>query len=54
MINIIFKNNTMIRILAIGLLNTILLLDILMIKHIIKILIVCLDNFSAFFRCSVS
>jgi hypothetical protein len=50
MINIIFRNNTMIRILDIELLNGILILIILMIKCLLKKLIVCLDNFSALFR----
>jgi multisubunit Na+/H+ antiporter MnhF subunit len=36
MINIIFRNNTMIRILAIELLNRILILIILMIKSLLK------------------
>jgi hypothetical protein len=49
MINIIFRNNTMIRILAIELLNRILILIILMIKCLHKNLMVCLDNFSASF-----
>jgi hypothetical protein len=49
MINIIFKNNTVIRILVIDLLNTILLLVFLMIKSVLKKLIVCLNNFSALF-----
>jgi multisubunit Na+/H+ antiporter MnhF subunit len=48
MINIIFRNNTMIRILAIELLNRILIL-ILMIKSLLKQLMVCHDNFSALF-----
>jgi hypothetical protein len=51
MIKIILKNNTMIRILAIELLNTILLLVFLMIKYILKKLMVYLDNFYA--PCSV-
>jgi multisubunit Na+/H+ antiporter MnhF subunit len=49
MINIIFGNNTMIRILAIELLNRILLLIILIIKSLLKKLMVGLDNFSALF-----
>jgi hypothetical protein len=49
MINIIFRNNTMIRILSIELLNRILILIILMIKSLLKKLMVCLDNFSALF-----
>jgi uncharacterized membrane protein len=49
-INNIFRNNTMIRILAIELLNRNLILIILMIKSLLKKLMVCLDNFSA---CSV-
>jgi hypothetical protein len=36
MISIIFRNNTMIRILAIELLNRILILNILMIKSLLK------------------
>jgi hypothetical protein len=39
--NIIFKNNTIIRILAIELLNTILLLVLLMIKSLLKKLMAC-------------
>jgi hypothetical protein len=50
MINIIFRNNTLIRILAIELLNIILILVILMIKSLLKKLMVCLDNLSP---CSV-
>jgi hypothetical protein len=49
MINIIFRNNTLIIILAIELLNRILILIILMIKSLLKKLMVCLDNFSALF-----
>jgi hypothetical protein len=49
MINIIFKNNTMIRILAIELLNRILILIILITKSLLKKLMVWLDNFSALF-----
>jgi hypothetical protein len=49
MINIIFINNIMIRILVIEVLNRILILIILMIKSLLKKLMVCLDNFSAFF-----
>jgi hypothetical protein len=49
MINIIFRNNRMIRILVIKLLNRILILIILMIKSLLKKLMVCLDNFSALF-----
>jgi multisubunit Na+/H+ antiporter MnhF subunit len=49
MINIIFRNNTMIRILAIELLNKILILIILTIKSLLKKLTVCLDNFIALF-----
>jgi multisubunit Na+/H+ antiporter MnhF subunit len=52
MVNIIFRNNTMIRILAIELLNRILILIILMIKSLLKKLMVCLDNFSALFSVS--
>jgi hypothetical protein len=48
-INIIFRNNTMIRILAIELLNRILILIILMIKSLLKKLMLCRDNFSALF-----
>jgi hypothetical protein len=44
MIDVIFRNNTMIRILAIGLLNRILILIILTIQSLIKKLMVCLDN----------
>jgi hypothetical protein len=49
MINIIFINNTMIRILAIELLNRILILIILMIKSLLKKVMVCLNNFSTLF-----
>jgi hypothetical protein len=49
MINILFRNNTVIRILAIERLNRISTLIILMIKSLLKKLMVCLDNFSALF-----
>jgi hypothetical protein len=49
MINIIFRNNTVIRILAIELLNRILIFIILMIKYLLKKPMVCVDNFSALF-----
>jgi hypothetical protein len=49
MINIIFRNNKIIRILAIELLNRILILIILIIKSLLKKLMVHLDNFSALF-----
>jgi hypothetical protein len=49
MINIIFRNNTIIRILAIELLNIILIVIILMIKSLLIKLMVCLDNFSVLF-----
>jgi hypothetical protein len=49
MINIIFRNNIVIRILAIQLLNRILILIMLMIKSLHKKLMVCLDNFSVLF-----
>jgi hypothetical protein len=49
MIDINFKNNTMVRIFAIGLLNTNLLLVFLMIKSLLKKMMVCLDKFSALF-----
>jgi hypothetical protein len=49
MINIIFRNNTIIRILASELLNSILILIILMIKSLLKKLMVGLDNFSVLF-----
>jgi hypothetical protein len=47
MIKIIFKKNTIIRILYMELLNTNLLLVFLMIKSLINKSTVCLDNFSA-------
>jgi hypothetical protein len=50
MINIIFINNTMIRILGIELLTRILIFIILMIKSLLKKLMVCLGNFGALFR----
>jgi hypothetical protein len=49
MFNIIFRNNTMIRILAIELLNRLLILIILMITSLLKELMVRLDNFKALF-----
>jgi hypothetical protein len=49
MTNIIFRNNSVIRILGIELLNIILILIILMIKSLLKILMVCLHNFSDLF-----
>jgi hypothetical protein len=51
MISIIFKNNSVIEILAIELLNAILLLGFLMIKSLCKKikLMVCLDNVSTLF-----
>jgi hypothetical protein len=48
MINIIFKNNITVEILAIKLLNTTLILVFLTIKSLLK-MIVCFDNFSALF-----
>jgi hypothetical protein len=50
MINIIFKNNEMIRILPVEILNTILLLVVN--GKILKKLMVCFDNFSAFLVCN--
>jgi hypothetical protein len=52
MINISFRNNTMIRIAAIELLNRIVILIILMIKSPLKKLLVCLDNFGALLNVS--
>jgi hypothetical protein len=49
MINIIFRNNTMIRIVAIELLNRILILIILMIKPLFKKLMVCFENVCSLF-----
>jgi hypothetical protein len=49
MINIIFRNNTAIRIVDIELLNIILILIILMTKSLLRKLMVCLHNFSALF-----
>jgi hypothetical protein len=49
MINIIFRNNTTIGILAIELLNRILIFIILMIKSLLKKLMVWLHNFSGLF-----
>jgi hypothetical protein len=49
MINITFRSNTMIRILATELLNRILILIILMIKYLLNKLMVCLDNLSVLF-----
>jgi hypothetical protein len=47
--SIIFKNNTMINILAMELLNTNFNTRFLFIKSLFTKLMVCLDNFSAFF-----
>lgn len=48
MINISFKNNTMIKILAIELSNTVSMI-VFLIKSLLKKQIVCLENFSALF-----
>jgi hypothetical protein len=49
MINITFKNNTIIRLIAIELVNKILILVFLMIKSLLKKPMVCLHNFSTLF-----
>jgi hypothetical protein len=48
-INIILRNNTMVRIFAVELVSRILILVILMIRSLLEKLMVCLDNFSVLF-----